>query len=81
MLRRNFLKSLPAGIGAVPFLPEVTESISERIQQLATDFQSTSVQSDRWRRVREEFRLNPGLIHLNCGIRKWNLQSPQTQHF
>jgi selenocysteine lyase/cysteine desulfurase len=67
MLRRNFLKTLPAGVGAVPFLPEISQSISERIDELASDLKSTSVQTDRWRRVREEFQLNPGLIHLNCG--------------
>jgi selenocysteine lyase/cysteine desulfurase len=60
MLRRNFLKSLPAGIGAIPF-------VNERLQKLAADVQSTSTQSDRWRRVRDEFSLNPGLVHLNCG--------------
>ena len=67
MLRRNFQKSLPAGIGAVPFIPEVSDGINERIYRFASDLQSTSVQGDQWRRVREEFRLNPGLIHLNCG--------------
>ena len=67
MLRRNFLKTLPAGIGAVPFFPEKTEDITGRLFRLASDLQSTSAQSDRWRRVREEFQLYPGLIHLNCG--------------
>jgi len=67
MKRRNFLSNLAAGIGTLPFLPEVDQGTGDRLQRLSADVASASGSSDLWRRVREEFQLNPGLTHLNCG--------------
>ncbi len=65
MKRRHFLSNLAAGLGTLPFLPEVDQGTSDRLQRLSTDVASASGSSDLWLRVREEFQLNPGLTHLN----------------
>jgi selenocysteine lyase/cysteine desulfurase len=64
--RRGFLKSLAAGAGALPFLPEVAEGFRDRLSRLSADVESASGAA-LWRRVRKEFQFHPGLIHLNCG--------------
>jgi len=67
MERRRFLKSFSVRLGALPFLPELAEGLSERLHHLAADLASAGTQEDLWRRVRAEFQMNPGLTHLNCG--------------
>ncbi len=67
MERRSFLKSLSLGLGALPFLPEMAAGLSDRLDQLAMDLESALAPDVFWRRVRQEFQMNPGLIHLNCG--------------
>ncbi len=67
MERRTFVKSLAAGIAAIPFLPELSAAVSEQLHSLAADFQAAGTDRGRWQRVRQEFLLNPGLVHLNCG--------------
>jgi|GEM_PF-4907821 len=37
MEHRSFLKSLTAGLGALPFLPEVAGDLSDRLHQLSAD--------------------------------------------
>ena len=67
MKRRRFLRSLSLRLGVLPFLPEAAEGISDLLHRLSTDLESAGTQEDLWRRVRGEFRMNPGLTHLNCG--------------
>jgi selenocysteine lyase/cysteine desulfurase len=67
MKRRSFLKSLTAGVGALPFLPEGAESLDDHLSRLSADVESASGPDALWGRVRKEFQFNPGLIHLNCG--------------
>ncbi len=67
MERRNFLKSLSAGLGALPFLPTDVQGSLERLHGLSAGFGSAPVQEYPWHEVRAEFSMNPGVIHLNCG--------------
>lgn len=48
-------------------MPELLQGLDDRLQQLADDVKTTAGPNDLWRRVRAEFQMNPGLIHLNCG--------------
>ncbi len=67
MQRRNFLKHFTAGLGTLPFIPGMAQDLSNRLHQLSADLESASGSVELWRRVRQEFQLNPGLTHLNCG--------------
>ena len=72
MERRNFLKTFAAGLTGAHLLPELAAAITGRLQDLAADIDAAALDPRAgahllWRRVREEFALNPGLIHLNCG--------------
>jgi len=67
MERRSFLKNLTIGLSALPVLPDFLRIIDDRLDRLSEDLESAGNPNDFWRRVREEFQLNPGLIHLNCG--------------
>lgn len=67
MERRRFLVNLGASFAAVPFLSKVSQGLHDRLQLLSHDLKNTTRPDAFWRRVREEFQLNPGLIHLNCG--------------
>jgi hypothetical protein len=65
--RRDFLKGLSAGAVGLPFLPHLAQSIGDRLGRLAADVEAATGTHELWRRVREEFHLEPGLTHLNCG--------------
>ena len=72
MERRSFIQTLAAGLAGAHLLPDLAAALDDRIQNLAAavDTQATGVDLGSpamWRRVREEFALQPGLIHLNCG--------------
>ena len=67
MERRTFVKSLAASLAAIQFLPELSQALSEQIEALRTDLEATPDEEAFWKRVREEFMLKPGLVHLNCG--------------
>jgi selenocysteine lyase/cysteine desulfurase len=66
MRRRSFLRSLSASLGALPFAPEFSAGLQDRLGRLAADLEAAEEAATYWRRVQEEFSLNPGLLHLNC---------------
>ena len=67
MERRAFFKGIAAAVAAAPLLPDVAEGLAERLGTLGQDVASASNECALWQRVRREFRLNPGLVHLTCG--------------
>ena len=67
MKRRGFVKGLAATVAALEFIPEVAEGLTERLGTMARDLAGVADESTRWKRVRREFTLKPGLVHLNCG--------------
>ena len=67
MERRAFVKGIAAAAAAVPLMPEGTAGLAERLGSLNRDLAAARSASARWQRVRREFRLHPGLVHLNCG--------------
>lgn len=67
MERRAFVKTLAASLAALPFVPEISQALADQLQLLAADLQKIADEPPRWRRVRAEFLLNPGVVHLNCG--------------
>lgn len=67
MERRAFVKGIAAVAATVPLMPEGTAGLAERLGSLNRDLAAARSASARWQRVRREFRLHPGLVHLNCG--------------
>ena len=67
MKRRTFVKSLTSSLAAVPLLPQLGSALTAQIQQLQTDLQDLTEPKSQWRRVHQEFLLNPDIVHLNCG--------------
>ena len=67
MKRRAFFKGVAAAAAAAPLLPDVVEGLAERLGTLGRDVASASSERALWQRLRREFRLHPGLVHLNCG--------------
>jgi len=67
MQRRSFLMNVAVGAGALPWLAGQARIFNDRMQQLATDVDAAAGPDELWRRVRQEFALNPGFTHLNCG--------------
>jgi selenocysteine lyase/cysteine desulfurase len=67
MERRSFVKSLAAAAMAAPFVPELGQALSMQLDQLRAQLQAIGNDQALWQRVRGEFLLDPGLIHLNCG--------------
>ncbi|MYA24481.1 MAG: aminotransferase class V-fold PLP-dependent enzyme, partial [Gemmatimonadetes bacterium] len=67
MERRAFFKGIAAAAAAAPLLPDVAAGLAERLGTLGQDVASASNERALWQRVRREFRLHPGLVHLNCG--------------
>lgn len=67
MERRAFVKGIAAAATAVPLMPEGAAGLAERLGSLNRDLAAARSASARWQRVRREFRLHPGLVHLNCG--------------
>ena len=67
MERRAFVKGIAAAATAVPLMPEGAAGLAERLGSLNRDLAAARSASAQWQRVRREFRLHPGLVHLNCG--------------
>ena len=67
MERRTFLQSLTASLAALPVLPGISAGLAEQVQDLGADLQKLTDDKGLWQRVRSEFLLNPGVVHLNCG--------------
>ena len=67
MERRNFVKGLAAGLAAFHVLPEAARALSDRLEALRADLETTPDNAAFWARVRREFLLRDGLTHLNCG--------------
>ena len=67
MLRREFVKRMPAGFGSLPVLSGLLQSVEDRLARLEADLASTPGLAAFWSRVQREFLLAPGLTHLNCG--------------
>lgn len=65
---RRRLLSGAASLGALAWLPAAGRATTPW-QELAAELEAASAAGSRalWQRVRREFQLNPGLIHLNCG--------------
>lgn len=60
MQRRNFLSGLAIGMGAAP-------GFAAGLQDFAESLKTAANETEYWKRVRQEFLLNPGLAHLNTG--------------
>lgn len=67
MERRAFFKGIAAAAAATPLLPELAGGLAERLGTLGQDVAAAGSAPALWQRVRREFRLHPGLVHLNCG--------------
>ena len=67
MERRDFFKGIAAAAAAAPLLPDAAAGLAERLGTLGQDVAAADSERALWQRVRREFRLNPGLVHLNCG--------------
>ena len=67
MERRTFFKGLAAAAAAAPLIPDVAEGLAKRLGTLGQDIAAAGSERTLWQRVRREFRLHPGLVHLNCG--------------
>jgi len=70
--RRSFLKTIAAGVAGAQLLPELAAALNSRLQDLTAAVDASAAGLDvgspaLWRRVREEFAIQPGLVHLNCG--------------
>ncbi len=62
MERRSFVRNA-LGLATIPLLPETRK----QLEVLAHDLGQEQEDAAFWRRVRAEFLLNPGYLHLNCG--------------
>jgi selenocysteine lyase/cysteine desulfurase len=67
MERRAFVKGLAAAAAAVQAWPELAHGAGDRLERLRENIAASSGGDDLWRRVRSEFRLDPGHVHLNTG--------------
>ncbi len=75
MERRHFLTSLAAGLPAIQGLTLASAAqgqtppttAPDTFQGLVADLKAARDEAAYWSRVRQEFLLNPGLIHLNTG--------------
>jgi len=67
MERRAFFKGFVAALAAAPALPRIAGALSDYLQSLKADLDGLVDEPAYWRRVREEFLLEPGLLHFNCG--------------
>lgn len=67
MERRAFVGRLATGIGAAGWLPGLAMAAAQQVRSLADDLGATQDPKEYWARVKKEFILKPGLIHLNTG--------------
>ena len=67
MERRDFFKGLLAALAVAPGLPGIAQALSSYLRSLADDLASAPDEAAYWRRVGDEFRLEAGRLHFNCG--------------
>jgi selenocysteine lyase/cysteine desulfurase len=67
MERRAFFRGLTAGLAAYPGLAGAVAAARESWDRLRDDLKMARDDAAFWSRVRQEFLLHPGLIHLNTG--------------
>jgi selenocysteine lyase/cysteine desulfurase len=67
MNRRTFIHGTAAALAAAGFLPRVTRGAAGGLEALRRELAGAGDGGRFWGRVRREFLLAPGLIHLNCG--------------
>lgn len=67
MERRAFVGRLAAGLGAAGWLPGLALAASEQARSLGEEIKATHDPKELWGRVKKEFLLKPGLIHMNTG--------------
>ena len=60
--RRNFIKSLTAGIGGTLLIPELTKAQSPEIFPNLSDFRN---EEDYWKRIKGQFQFANGLHYFN----------------
>jgi selenocysteine lyase/cysteine desulfurase len=65
MHRRSFVKKMT--VGAAAALASSRPVLAADISSLCDELKTASSESAFWARVRKEFLLNPGLVHLNTG--------------
>jgi len=65
--RRTFFRSLTAGLAAYPGLAGAAWAAGESLGRLRDELKAAQDEAAFWSRVRQEFLLNPGLVHLNTG--------------
>jgi selenocysteine lyase/cysteine desulfurase len=58
---------MAAGLAAYPGLAGLAGAAAERLGTLREDLKTARDEATFWNRVRQEFLLNPGLVHLNTG--------------
>jgi selenocysteine lyase/cysteine desulfurase len=68
MERRGFLRGLAAAFPAATCALAGTDAPADsQLAGFAAELKATSDEAGYWRRVRREFLLRPGLVHLNAG--------------
>lgn len=70
MERRAFIQGVAAGMLGLGFLPQIARAAADALADLRRDTGaggSAATGPATWERIRREFLLAPGLIHLNCG--------------
>jgi len=66
MQRRDFTKTLAAGLVTAGFLTRSAAAAEDSLKAFIRGLRSPG-SSRYWARIRRQFLLAPGLIHLNCG--------------
>jgi selenocysteine lyase/cysteine desulfurase len=67
MERRAFFKGFAVALAAAHTLPDIASALSDYLKSLQADLSAAPDGAAYWRRVREEFLLQPDLLHFNCG--------------
>lgn len=67
MNRRIFCSGIAAGFAARPSVARAALLASEGFRNLREDLAAISTEEAYWNRVRREFCVSPGLVHLNTG--------------
>lgn len=67
MERRTFFHGLLAALAAAPSLPRIAAALADYLSALRADLDAAPDEPAYWARVGQEFLLEPGLLHFNCG--------------
>ena len=67
MERRAFVGRLAAGLGAAGWLPGLALAASGQARSLGEELKATQDPKEFWGRIKKEFLLKPGLVHMNTG--------------